>query len=65
MNTFGRYGCTATITGNAVVVMGGLDEKNRVLSSVECFSFDWFCWEELPQMTEPRSFATSVGKTTF
>ncbi len=32
-----RYGCRAVITGDIIVVMGGMNEKIESLSSVECF----------------------------
>ena len=50
------------ITGNKIVVMGGEDENRECLSSVECFSFDSYLWEELPPMNEPRKKATAVVK---
>ena len=51
---------TAVITGNVIVVMGGINEK--YLSSVEYFSFDRYSWKELPPMKEARSYAAAVLK---
>ena len=33
-----RYECYAVIIGDTIVVMGGLNEKRGILSSVECFT---------------------------
>ena len=59
-----RYSCTAVITGDVIVVMGGLDVEGEYLDSVECFSLDRQVWEELPDMIERRAYATAVAKTT-
>ena len=53
-----RRGCMAVVTENTIVVLGGKDENS--LKSVEGFSFDRYTWEELPDMTQCRSFATAV-----
>ena len=58
-----RYRCTAVVTGNSIVVMGGEDDEDDALNSVECYSFDTNTWEELPPMNESRSGATSIVKT--
>ena len=50
------------MSNNTVVVMGGVDENNEDLNTVESFSFDRYCWEELPPMIERRSYATAVIK---
>ena len=55
-----REGATAVITGNVIVVMGGINEK--YLSSVEYFSFDQYSWKELPPMKEARSYVAAVLK---
>ena len=55
-----RKGCMAVVIENTIVVLGGQDEKGNNLKSVEGFSFDRYTWEELPDMKEPRSFATAV-----
>ena len=49
-----RDGCCAVITGNTIVVMGGLNEKLQHLSSVECFTMGGSTWEYLPAMNKPR-----------
>ena len=59
-----RWACTAVITGDVIVVMGGLDEEGECLDSVECFSLDRQVWEELPHMIKRRAYATAVAKTT-
>jgi hypothetical protein len=53
-----RQGCTAVVIENTIVAFGGWDEK--FLKSVECFSFESYCWRELPEMKEPRYLATAV-----
>ena len=55
-----RRGCMAVVIENTIVVLGGQDEGQYTLKSVEGFSFDRYTWEELPDMKEPRSFATAV-----
>ena len=40
-----RYGCTAVVIENIIVVLGGRDEKWNDLKSVEGFSFDRYAWE--------------------
>ena len=55
-----RRGCMAVVTENTIVVLGGRNEEGNDLNSVEGFSFDRYTWEELPNMKEPRCFATAV-----
>jgi hypothetical protein len=50
-----RYGCTAVVIGNNIVVLGGLREK-----SVEVFNFESYTWQELPEMSKARWFPTAV-----
>jgi hypothetical protein len=57
-----RYGCTAVLTGNVVVVMGGVNEKREYLKSVESFDLERQVWKNLPDMLEPRAYATAVVK---
>ena len=59
-----RCGCTAVITGDVIVVMGGFDKGRNYLDSVESFSLDRQVWEELPHMIEQRVYATAVANTT-
>ena len=40
-----RRGCCAVITGNTIVVMGGVNEKDERLKSVECFTMGGSTWE--------------------
>ncbi len=49
-----REGCCAVITGNTIVVMGGKNEKDETLSSVECFTMGGSTWEYLPAMNKAR-----------
>ena len=55
----GRYGCTAVVIGNNIVVLGGEDEQGE-LKSVETFNFESYTWQELPEMSQARSFHTAV-----
>ena len=54
-----RGGCCAVITGNTIVVMGGVNEKSEYLSSVECFTMGSSTWEYLPAMNKARSRAVA------
>jgi N-acetylneuraminic acid mutarotase len=49
----------AVITGNTIVVMGGVNEKREYLSSVECFTMGGSTWEYLPAMNNARSKAVA------
>jgi hypothetical protein len=55
-----RRGCVAAVVRDAVIVMGGMDERGNCLKSVECFQFDRYSWQELPEMREARYWATAV-----
>ena len=55
-----RKGCVATVVGDTVIVMGGKDERENNLKSVEGFRFDRYSWEELPPMHENRWEATAA-----
>ena len=46
-----RQGCTAVIVGNNIVVLEGYGEQGK-LKSVECFNFESYTWQELPEMSE-------------
>jgi hypothetical protein len=54
-----RYGCTAVVIGNNIVVLGGRDEEGE-LKSVEAFNFDRNTWEELPEMSQARYLHTAI-----
>ena len=54
-----RKGCTAVVVGNNIVVLGGYGEQGR-LKSVECFNFERYTWQELPEMSDARSWHTAV-----
>ena len=49
-----RCDCCAAITGNTIVVMGGENEENESLSSVECFTMGSSTWNYLPAMNNAR-----------
>ena len=50
-----RHSCSAVITGNTIVVMGG-QNKNK---TVECFTMGGSTWEYLPSMNKARSNAVA------
>ena len=54
-----RYNCCAVITGNTIVVMGGVNEKRESLNTVECFTMGSSAWKYLPAMNEARSNAVA------
>jgi N-acetylneuraminic acid mutarotase len=54
-----RFGCTAVVIGNNIVVLGGWGEQEQ-LKSVEAFNFERNTWEELPEMSQARSKHTAV-----
>ena len=54
-----RWGCTAVIVGNNIVVLGGMGEQEK-LKSVECFNFESYTWQELPEMSQARYLHTAV-----
>ena len=56
-----RRGCVAAVVRDTAIVMGGKDERQNYLKSVEGFRFDRNSWEELPPMHEGRIWATAVG----
>ena len=56
-----RKACTAVVSQNTVVVMGGRDEQRKILNSAEYFSFDCYSWTDLPPLNEPRAWATAVA----
>ncbi|CAB4040278.1 kelch repeat and K+ channel tetramerization domain containing, partial [Paramuricea clavata] len=55
-----RRGCVAAVVRDTVIVMGGMDERGNCLKSVECFQFESYSWQELPEMREARYWATAV-----
>ena len=58
-----RSGCTAVLAGKVVVVMGGRRyEKDGYLKSVESFDLERHVWQYLPDMLDPRAYATAVVK---
>ncbi|XP_046843710.1 kelch domain-containing protein 8A-like [Xenia sp. Carnegie-2017] len=50
-----RVGCCAVLTGDTIVVMGGV--KNQYLKSVEFFEMESSFWKKLPSMNEARKEA--------
>ena len=57
-----RYGCTAVIIDDNIVVMGGSGDDCKALNSVECYNIDTNTWTEFPAMIKARAFATAVVK---
>jgi N-acetylneuraminic acid mutarotase len=55
-----RRGCVAAVVRDTVIVMGGMDKRGKYLKSVECFRFDRYSWQELPEIQEARYLATAV-----
>ena len=55
-----RGECVAAVVKDTLIVMGGMNEEGNELKSVECFRFDRYTWEELPEMHEARCGATAV-----
>ena len=54
-----RCACCAVITGNTIVVMGGMNEDGKELNSVECFTMGSSTWEYLPAMNKTRFYAVA------
>ena len=54
-----RWGCCAVITGNTIVVMGGMNEKGERLKSVECFTMGGSTWKYLPATNKARWYAVA------
>jgi hypothetical protein len=55
-----RGRCVAAVVRDTLIVMGGKNEREKCLKSVECFRFDRYSWQELPEMHTARGFATAV-----
>jgi hypothetical protein len=55
-----RRGCVAAVVRDTVIVMGGIDQIRKCLKSAECFRFDRYSWQELPEMQQARYLATAV-----
>ena len=55
-----RRGCVAAVVRDTVIVIGGRGEREKYLKSVECFQFDRYSWQELPEMQQVRIWATAV-----
>ena len=56
-----RWGCTAVVVGNNIVVLGGYTTGGQgVLKSVESFNFERNTWQELPEMSQGRYWHTAV-----
>ena len=54
-----RSGCAAVVVENNIVALGGFGERGD-LKSVECFNFERYTWEELPEMSQGRRWHTAV-----
>jgi hypothetical protein len=57
-----RHGCTAVSIGNYIITMGGLDEAETELNSVECYNLHTNTWTEFPAMAKARVRAPAVVK---
>ena len=57
---FKRWGCTAVVVRNHIVVLGGYGEQGS-LKSVEAFNFENNTWQELPEMSKARYLHTAVA----
>jgi hypothetical protein len=55
-----RWGCTAVVIGNNIVVLEGDHEQEGILKSVETFNFESYTWQELPEMSQARIFHTAA-----
>ena len=55
-----RAGCVAAVVRDTVIVMGGTGEVGRCLKSAECFRFDRYSWQDIPDMRTARYLATAV-----
>ena len=54
-----RRSCCAIVTGNTIVVMGGVNEKGKSLKTVKCFTMGGSTWEYLPSMNKARYSAVA------
>ena len=54
-----RWGCTAVVVENSIVVLGGYGDQGG-LKSVESFNFERNTWQELPEMSKARQFHAAV-----
>jgi hypothetical protein len=57
-----RSGSSAVIMHDVIVVLGGWNEEEGLLNSVESFTMGDDHWRELPGMKEKRHHATAVVK---
>ena len=55
-----RTGCVAVITGNTIVVIGGMGKRSGRLRSVEAFTLGGYSWRYLDSMKDIRSLATAA-----
>eukprot|EP00957_Ditylum_brightwellii_P078621 5977460-Ditylum_brightwellii.AAC.1 len=56
-----RYGCAAVGMGGNLYVIGGIDESNSALSSIEVFNTSTREWTFLPPMSIGRFGCAAVG----
>ena len=54
-----RRGCSAVISGDVIVVVGGHGNKGK-MKSVECYDVGEKIWKDLPRMKEARAHPTAV-----
>ena len=52
-------GCSAVISGDVIVVVGGYGNKGK-MKSVECYDVGQKIWKDLPRMKEARAHPTAV-----
>ena len=55
-----RRGCSAVISGDVILVVGGYGHKGKILKSVECYDVNQKIWKDLPHMKEARGHSTAV-----
>ena len=55
-----RRGCSAVVSGDAVVVFGGYGVKEEIMKSVECYDASEKNWKDLPRMKEARAHCIAV-----
>ena len=55
-----RVGCCAIITGDTIVVMGGMRKAGGHVGTVEAFTLGGYAWRYLPAMNDIRSVAAAV-----
>ena len=57
-----RYGSSAVILEDVIYVMGGWNQEQGYLNSVECLTIGNDFWVELAGLKERRRLASAVAK---